>query len=187
MAYNTSFPVDLRLPQNPETNDPVLSAELARIYNAIRQLAIWASNETGAIPRDTLDWAELRPTDTIKNQNANRCYVRAAETLNFGDIVNYTETGGVLEARKANANSAGIRPAHGFCSQVGGIPVGTYGETVAGVGLCIGIGGMIPGNTYYLSTTAGLIINAKPAGPHLGQPIGFALNSQSLFFIAAQI
>lgn len=180
--YQVASPIDLRLPVTPEVQDPILQSELQKVYNALRQLQLFTTDQTGAIARQSDDWASLTPADTLKVQMLNRLYVQAAETLNFGDIVNYVASGSILQARKATAASATPRPGQGFCTQVGGIAVGTYGETQVGVGLCVGIAGMTVGSQYYLSTTAGLITATKPVAPNIIQPIGFALGTQALYF-----
>lgn len=187
MGNNTALPFDLRLPLQPETNDQQLAYELSKVYNAIRNTALWATDQTGAIARPIEDWASLLPSDTIKTQNLNRVYVKATEALAFGELVKYELVAGVFQARKANANSATPYQAQGFCSQIGGIALGAYGETQCGIGLCTGITGLTVGTAYYLSTVAGLITNSKPIAPNIQQPVGFALGVSLLYFMCPPV
>lgn len=186
-SYSIQSPLDLRLPQNPETNDPILLTELTKVYNALRQIQLFATEQTEAIPRSEETWAELLPTDTIKVQNLNRVYVRAAEALNFGDMINFLDSGGILSARKADATNGSIKQCQGHCTQIGGIAAGAYGEVQVGSGLCLGVGGMVTGQVYYLSTTPGLISAGAPVAPHLRQPVGFALSPQLLYFMCPPV
>ena len=183
ITYTVSSGIDLRLPANPETEDPAMYGQLSLLYNACRQLQIGLTDYAGIGQKEVTTWSQLSPLDTIKFQNLGRIYVQAGENIVLGDIVNFYDQGaGVLGVRKANASSGTPRPAHGYCSTIGGIPVGTFGECIAGVGLCSFITGMALGVTYYLSTTPGIITNAKPATPNLQQPVGYALGGSLLMF-----
>lgn len=186
ITYTVQSLIDTRLPATPEMDpavDPATFAQISMIYNAIRQLQIGITDYAGVGQKEQSTWAQLNPLDTIRIQNMDRLYVKAGEAIPLGALVNYYDAGGgVLQVRLANASSGTPRPAHGYCSTIGGIANGSYGETIAGIGLCSFITGMAIGTTYYLSTTPGLITNAKPAGPNLQQPVGFAIGGSLLFF-----
>lgn len=175
--YSISSPIDLRLPQVPETDDPDMYQQLAKVYNAIRQLQLATTTLTGASQQDPNLWDQLKPTDTIKSQNLNRAYYKSGENIAYGALINiYDLGGGVTGIRNADASSANIKPAHGYCNTSGGIVSGSYGEVILGNGLCVAIGSMIIGSTYYLAATpGGLITNVRPSTPNLGQGVGFAL------------
>lgn len=189
-SYNISSPFDVRLPITPENVDdnPIMYAELSKIYNAIRTLQAALTLYTGASMQDASVWSLLTPAQTILAQNLNRLYVQAGETVLFGDMINlYDLGGGILGARKANAASGTPRPCFAWCSTPGGITSGSYGEVICGPGLCNGVSGMTIGTTYYLSTTAGIITNGKPASPNLLEPIGFAVATNLLYFMPALV
>lgn len=185
-TYTVDSLIDVRLPAQPEIDDPALApmyGQLALVYNAIRQLQIGITDYAGVGQKEQSTWSQLGPLDSVRIQNLNRIYVKAGEAIALGEVVNFYDLGGgVLGVRKANASSGTPRPAHGYCSTIGGIALNAYGECILGVGLCSFITGLALGVTYYLSTTAGLITNAKPAGPNLQQPVGFAVGGSLLYF-----
>lgn len=183
-GFTINSPIDIRLPIEPEVDDPVLKTELAKVYNAIRNLQVATTTLTGAQQRDPSIWNLLQPTDTIKSQNLNRYYAKAQEAIAFGAVINVVDLGGgIAGIRLANAASADKRPCHGFCDTSGGIAAGDYGEVILMHGLCAAIGGLTIGTTYYLNTTApGTVTNILPAGPNLQQSLGFALGPQLLYF-----
>ena len=183
VTYTVDSQIDVRLSAQPETDDPALFGQLALVYNAIRQLQIGITDYAGVGQKEQSTWSQLSPLDSVRIQNLNRLYVQASEAIGLGEVINFHDSGGgALRVRKANASSGTPRPAHGYCSTIGGIANGAYGEVIVGVGLCSFITGLALGVTYYLSTTAGLITNVKPAGPNLQQPVGFAVGGSLLYF-----
>lgn len=180
--YTVDSAINLYLPQNPETSDPTLYPELAKVYNALRNLQIGITQYAGVGQRPQIDWALLTPLDTVVLQNLTRVYVQASENIPLGNTISFFDGGGgVLRARRANATSGTIFPAHGFCTTLGGITSGQYGEVML-AGLCPYISGLAIGQTYYQSTTPGVITNIKPAGPNLGETVGYAIGGNLLMF-----
>ena len=182
VTYTVDSAIQLYLPQNPETPNPELYGELAKVYNAMRNLQVAITQYAGVGQKEITSWPQLSPTDTVMLQNLSRVYVQASENIPLGNTVNFHDGGGgVLRARRADANSASIKPAHAFCTTLGGITSGQFGEVML-VGLCPYISGLAIGQTYYQSTTPGIITNAKPAGPNLGETIGYAIGGSLLVF-----
>ncbi len=180
--YIVDSPINLYIPQNPETTDPVLYPELAKVYNSLRNLQIAITQYAGVGQRPQNDWSLLTPLDTIQLQNLTRVYVKALENIPLGNTISFVDLGGgVLGVRRANATSGSIFPAHGFCTTLGGITAGQFGEVML-AGLCPYISGLAIGQTYYQSTTPGVITNIKPTTPNLGETVGFAIGGNLLMF-----
>lgn len=183
VTFTVDSGINLYLPQNPETINPELNGELAKVYNALRNLQIAITQYAGVGQREITSWSMLTPADTIQLQNLSRVYVQASENIPLGNTINFHDPGGgLLRARRADANSASIKPAHGFCTTLGGITSGQFGEVML-FGLCPYISGLAIGQTYYQSTTPGVITNVKPAGPNLGETVGFAVGGSLLMFM----
>jgi hypothetical protein len=178
MGYRSS--INTGLPNIPDPPDPAFFAEFQRLYNAIRNLTLAIDSYTGAIAADSSVYSQTPISSSILSQNLLRVYCPFGVTLAFGQMVNLYSNAGVLTARLAAANVAGL-PAHGWCS----IPAtaGSYGEVMLG-GLCRGVSGLTPGITYYLGNTPGTI--AASAGT-VSQKIGYGLGASSLFFNPALV
>lgn len=180
--FQVQSDVNLYLPQTPETPNPELFPEVAKIYAALRNLQIAITQYAGVGQKEVSSWPSVQPTDTIVLQNLTRLYVKATEMIPLGNTVNlYNDGAGNLVARRANATSGTAYQAHAFCTTLGGITAGQYGEVMLG-GLCTFITGLSIGTTYYQSTTAGIIVNVKPSSPNMIQPVGYAIGASQLFW-----
>ena len=175
MAYKSS--VNTGLPNIPDPPDPRFFAEFTRVYNAIRNLTLALDTNTGALPQDPEFYSQTPPTQTILTQNTNRLYVKFSEAVSYGQLVNLHNVSGVLNARLSSAAVAG-KQGHAWCSTVGGVASGAFGEVMLG-GLCTAISGLTPGQSYYLGNTAGTI---APTAGTVTQLVGFALTASNLYF-----
>jgi hypothetical protein len=183
-SINPASLINLNLPLVPESDDPKLTAELFKVYNALRNLNIGVMLYTGAIPRDPSEWSYDLPTDTILTQNLNRLYGQATEAIAYGALVNvYDQGAGVRGFRNATATGI-LKRAHGICNVVGGVALGAYTEILIGNGLCTSVGGLVIGTEYYLSLAAGgLIQNAPPVGVgNIAQHVGYGLGAALLYY-----
>lgn len=181
-TWTVDSPINLYLPQNPEASDPQLNGELSKVYNAMRNLQIAITQYAGVGQREQSTWNQLSPLDTVQVQNLARVYALAAEGIPLGALVScFDGGGGTLYLRRANATSGTIFPAHGFCTTLGGILPGAYGE-IQLLGVSPYITGMAIGQTYYLATSPGLITNVRPSSPNLGQTVGYAIGGNVLMF-----
>lgn len=178
MAYKSS--INTGLPNIPDPPDPLFFAEFQRLYNAIRNLTIAIDSYTGALPAESTAYSQTPLTSSLLSQNLLRVYCPFNVTLAFGQMVNLYSVSGVLTARLAAANIAGLQ-CHAWCS----IPAtaGSYGEVMLG-GLCRGVSGLTPGVTYYLGNTPGTIASTPGT---VSQKIGYGLGSSSLFFNPALV
>lgn len=174
--------INTYLEQAPQTQNPELNAELSKVYNAIRNLQIAITDYAGVGQREITTWNDSPPAQTVMLQNLTRVYVQASENIPLGNTISFHDGGGgALRAKRANASSGSIAPAHGFCTTLGGITAGQFGEVMI-MGLCPYIAGLAIGQTYYQSTTPGIITNLKPATPNLQQPVGFGMGGALLWF-----
>lgn len=174
MGYKSS--VNTGLPNIPEPKDPEDFAELARIYNAIRTLAVALDAYTGAIATEPEFQSQTPPTSTLLVQNMQRLYVKFDTDITYGKTVYLYESLGLLRAGLASAADP-VKRMRGWCNTVGGVLSGDYGEVMLG-GLCTAIGGMTAGVTYYAGNTAGTIANAPGT---YSQKVGFAISSTQIF------
>lgn len=182
MASTQKFSVNLGLGVVPETGNPELFAEAFRIYTAVKTLAGALDTYTGAVQYDAVLWSVLTPADSIRSQGMNRLYVIYSEAVTLGQVVTLWNDAGVLKAKKAGG-AAWAGDTRGYCSVVGGVAIGDYGEVIL-FGLHPYVAGATPGALYYTSNiTAGAITATKP-NAHLDnfQPVAFALNATTLFF-----
>lgn len=175
MGYKST--INTGLPNIAEPPDPKFFAEFTRVYNAIRNLTTAVDAYTGALAQEPEFYSSTPPTQTVLHQNMSRVYVKFSEAASYGQIINFHNVAGELNARLASAAAAG-KQGHGWCSTVGGVTLGNYAEVMLG-GLCTAIGGLTPGQAYFLGNTAGAI---APTTGTVTQLLGFALRSNNLYF-----
>ena len=175
MSYKSS--INTGLPSVPDPADSRAFADFLRIYNAIRNITLAIDSYTGALAQEPEFYSQTPATQTILTQNTQRLYVKFSENIGYGQIVNLHNVSGILGARLASASAAG-KQGHAWCSTVGGVTSGAFGEVMLG-GLCTAISGLTPGQTYFLGNTAGTI---APTPGTVNQPVGFALTTVNLFF-----
>jgi hypothetical protein len=162
--------------ENPEVRAAV-ELFLNTLNNLLRNLELFG----GISPKDVTTWNDLLPSDTLLRHQLGRLYPIANETLAFGSFINLHNNAGVINARKANAASGLVKPAHGYCSQAGGITAGNRGEIILSQGL-LGIGGVSPGAPIYLSTTPGVATLVAPTGAgQLEQFLGIAVATDIVY------
>ena len=175
-------PIDTGLPAQPQGVLQELFAEFWQIYNAIQALQRGINQYAGVIAWPQKDWPQLTPADTVLAQNSNRLYLAATEDIGFGQLVQPWNDSGVVKARLANATN-NLKPCFAICNTVGGVATGEYGEFLILQGLSLGIGGLIPGSRYFLSTVPGAVTNVAPvAAGNIEQLVGLALSANLFYF-----
>ncbi len=183
--FVVNTPIDVRLPLTPDLSGEVpveITAEFNRIYNAIRQLQIGATAYTGAAAQDTAVQSVVTPDQTIINQNMNRLYIKASVNIAFGQMVRLTNPGGgIIGGKLSDATTINSFGVNAWCSTVGGIAAGSFGEVICGPGLCNGVSGLTIGTMYWASTTPGAITSVKPS-PGMQQLVGIGLGANLLYF-----
>lgn len=120
--------------------------------------------------------ASVMPTGVGANTQA----AVASETLAANDLINLWNNAGTINARKADATTAG-KEAHGFVkagfSSSASATVYTSGNSITG------LSGMTPGARQYMATTAGLRTETAPSGSgNIVQMVGVAASANVLVF-----
>lgn len=176
-----SAPTDFRIPQTPPEGLPDdVKLAFGQLYSAIQQIILALVTNCGVGPRDVSQWEQLAGASvTLLSGNLNRFYVTAAEDIVYGAAI--TVGGSPLRVRNANAADTTL-PCRGFCTAPTGIATGGTGEIQICTGK-VGISGLTPGASYYLSDTPGLIapVPATISGS-IAQYVGFATDSTTLVF-----
>lgn len=179
-----SSPVDFAIAQKPPDEiPPNLKGVFEELYN-FNQRTIQAFTDYCGIGQQAPSlWSILEGNAiSVLRSNLGRFYVRSAEAINFGAMINLTNVGAV-RVRNANATN-NSKPCHGFCSTTGGIAAGEIGEVILGTGVAT-LGGVTPGQSYYLSTANGLISGTPAtAAGNIEQFLGFGIDSNSVYISA---
>ena len=119
-------------------------------------------------------------TSVVQVDRVGPVTVIASENLSAGNLVDIWNDGGTAKARKADAGSGANYAADGFV-----IAAVTAGNTarVFVAGTNNAVAGVTPGQTLYLSTTAGGTTTAAPTGAgQLVQEVGVATSSTTMVF-----
>lgn len=181
MSQGLSF--NLNLPIAPDTKNPELFGELLKLYNSTKLLAAKMEEYLGLESEDSSLWESLSPVDTIRLHWHSRLYIKYTEDVSVGQVVTIYDDLGTPSVKLAGgASYAGH--ARGFCSVVGGVSAGDFGEVIL-FGLNPYHTGLAPGAIYYLSnTTAGQITATIPIETEdsIIHAVGFAVSSTCLFF-----
>lgn len=181
MGFRYSSP--LILPDASDTKDAITNQEITYIFNALRTLATRLDETTGALSPEQANWPTVSPINSVLGNNTNKFYAQASADINFGAFVNFHNfTATQVKARPARASNF-VFAAAGFCVTPGGVPTGQWGEFVVGPGVNYGIGGMTPGNWYFLdpATTTGQVTASQPVAPgEIIQLCGIAIQDNML-------
>lgn len=147
--------VDLGIPDTPP--DGVKNPEVRGVYefviNTINNLVRAIEQFVEPTTKDITQWSQILPTDTLLRFQAGRLYVVASENIAETAFVNLHNAAGILNVR--NANSAGGKPAHGYCNIPGGVVAGNRTEIILSQGLRA-VAGLLPGQAIYLSNVNGI-------------------------------
>lgn len=167
------------LPQFPEGVPSELFNSFQTVYAAIHNLERLVSLYSGADSQPQADWSQLSVDQTFFDGNLNRLVLRANEAISFGQVVAPILVAGEVQLRLANATN-NTRWACGISVTPAPIPIGAFVE-IKTRGIIEGIGGMIAGSRYWVSTAAGAVQNAAPvAAGNIEQVAGWAVASNRL-------
>lgn len=156
------------------------------LYKAINALAQQLSIVSGNAQYSQGEMAEVSQLTKLSAGKINKVFVKAAEAINYGQLMTLTVVSGKIVAYVATATNL-ARPAHAVCDKVGGIPVGGYGEAIFMQGLTAGISGSIFGSAYYLSTAGAVQITPPTATGVLNQLVGIGMGSAGFYLNAETI
>jgi hypothetical protein len=155
----------LIIPDASDVKDPPVNQELTYILNALRTLATRLDEVTGALSPEEANWPTVSPINSVLGNNINKFYARCASAIGYGAFVNfYNLSATEVQARPARASGFTFAAA-GYCVNPAGYAAGDWGEFVVGPGVNYGIGGMTPGNWYFLdpATTTGQVTATAPS------------------------
>lgn len=171
--------IDLGLPELPILTRGESEPDLRYLYFAVQNLAQAVGQQLGL---DTpLDGYNSNPAYSI-GASKRRLYVPAAEAISYGQLVHIFDDAGTMSARLADATDA-TKPCLGISNSTGTIAIGSTVEVVLPNAYVSSVGGLTPGELYYLSTTPGTGSNTPPAAAgNIVQPIGFAVLTAGFFF-----
>lgn len=182
VKYNLPFSLGISDTPNLDNIDPKLRGTITEIYNAFQQLQLAIHNYLGVGQQLKTMWSQLGYANTLHLSSPTRFYAQCTENIAYGAAINLFTSGGLLKARNANATN-NTKQAHGFCTVVGGILLGDYGEFILFHGLLTGFVGLTQGTRYFLSTVNGLITAVAPvAAGNIEQPLGIAMDSTALLY-----
>lgn len=178
-----NLPFNFGIPDAPPTNlPPELAGSMSEVFNAIQQLQYVLHTYLGIGQRLQEDWNVLGYAQTLHLFSPTRYYAEATEAITYGYAISLVDSGGALKVRNANATN-NTRPCHGFCTTIGGIALGAFGEVVLFQGILTGLAGLTRGTRYFLSTANGLLTNVAPvAAGNIEQPVALAVATDTLIF-----
>lgn len=162
-------------PEFTENKYPDIFADSTRIRMAINALQTKMDQLTGALPLASAYQGMVGANKTVQLGNLTRFYANASQNINAGQMVNFHNVAGVLNARKAGASSL-TTMCRAFCNTT--VLAGAYGEFIL-MGVLPGLSSLVPGALIYLSDTAGLISTTPGTN---SQVLGYALSATELYF-----
>jgi hypothetical protein len=180
-AQGFSSPIDIGLPNNPESVPDELLDVFSSLFNAIRILQDSLGKFTGQQTQDTTNFLAIAQAfrDTLNVGRMTAIQVVSGDTISAGHMVNLYDAGGnVLKVRRADATVIAKR-AHGYVDRayVAGDLVAVYLWTGY-----LGSSGLNAGTTYYLSSsTPGAITATAPVTVGMiRQEVGVGLGASDL-------
>lgn len=177
------YSTDLGLSTFPEISKdkyPDVFNDLISIRLAIRTLQTALDRYTGALGEDPNYWANATPNQFVLLQNISRVYCQANANITYGQMVHFTNTAGTLRAELSDATDI-TKPARAFCSIIGGILSGNFGEFIL-IGINSAYVGLTPGLEYYAAIVPGSLTSVIPVTTgNLIQKVGYALSPTQLY------
>lgn len=181
MPFRYSSP--LIIPDASDVKDIITQQEMTYVFNALRTLATRLDETTGALSPEQANWDSTPPSRSIIAGNMSKFYATCSANINYGAMVNlYFLSATEVQARPARADVF-TNAAAGFCNTPGGFTAGQVGEFIVGPGLCTGIGGLTPGNWYFLDPVSltGQVTAVQPVVPgQIVQICGIAIEDDAL-------
>lgn len=175
--------IELPLPELPGSGHKEdIYNEFVAVFNSLRRIQSVLNVELGLASASSEVLPNLAIGDGISPAK-NKIYVELTQAANFGQLLSIHTSGGAAKARLATNTGEATR-CWGICNTLGSHGVGAIIECVLGPCLIESIGGMTPGQEYYLSSTPGAITNVPDplTETNIRQSIGLALTSASLYF-----
>jgi hypothetical protein len=178
---NQQYSFNLGLSKQPETTSGEAYIDLSRLYSAVRLLQEYLDKYTGVLQQDSELWSILNPSETLTSFRLNRLYRKTLVDITVGKLVNFTLSGGELQAQLADSTDA-TKPAMAYAT--GNSTAGNFAEFILPNAIHPYYAGLTVGTIYYLSkVTPGSLTSTPPATVgNLVQPIGYAITDTQLYF-----
>lgn len=169
------------LPELPTNTDPKIEPDLRDVYAAIRNLAR-QMGQYGGFEASEVNRQLYTQAAYTAGPYKRRVYAIATEAMPYGAMVRLLQSGG-LKAQFANA-AVVARPCYGVNNTIGTCAIGDTIEVALPSCVLTSIGGLTPGDRYFLHTVNGLIVNTPPGAGSgfIRQCVGVALDVDRLFF-----
>lgn len=174
------FLVSSGLPDLPVGISDKDAALVSPLYRAISALTQQLAELTGNIQYDQSEQAVIDQLGGVIDGREYKIYVKALETIGYGQLITLSVDAGKLSARVATGTTL-TKPAHALCDVPGGIAVGKYGLALFMRGKSTAVSGTILGTTYYLSTAGALQAAAPTADGVLNQVVAIGLGSAGVY------
>lgn len=172
--------VQTGLPSLPSGVTDKEAALLTPLYRAISVLSQQLSLLTGSVQYEAGDLTGGDQFAGLIDYKENTLVVKALEPITYGQLVTLTVDAGKLAARVADATVL-TKPAHGICTQVGGLGTGAYGTVLFMRGRTTAVGGTTLGSVYYLSTAGSLQLAVPTADGVINQKVAIGLGSAGIY------
>jgi len=175
--------LELGIPELPGTGHKEdIYNEFVNVFNALRRVQSTINNDLGLAGVSNNAIAELQVTDGVSARK-DRVYVQVSETVNYGQVLSFHNVAGNLRARLAKSTAPEFR-CWAICNTEGAHGAGTVIEAALGNCLVESVGGLTPGQEYYLSSTGGILTNVPDplTETNIQQSIGVALTGTALWF-----
>lgn len=171
-----SFSLGIGTTPQSEIEDPDLSAEMFRLYNAINTIASQLDAVSGSLVAAAADRPYILPSVASKELNITRGYGYATVAFALGELAHLNSSGQLVKALSDTSHSLKAQVVITQATVLGGYaPYSFAGVIKAYVGLAAG-------SYYYLSETAGAISSLLPATGKTVQIVGFAVSPSELYF-----
>lgn len=175
--------MELPLPELPGSgHNEYIYNEFIAVFNSLRRIQSVLNVELGLASASNEVLPSMGIMDGISPAK-NKLYVELTQAVNYGQMMSVHNSGGAAKGRLASNIGESTR-CWGVCNTLGSHAIGAIVECVLGPCLIESIGGMSPGQEYYLSSTPGAITNTPDplTETNIRQSIGLALTSTAMYF-----
>lgn len=174
------FLINSGLPELPVGVTDKEASLISPLYRSVAALAQQLAAVTGNVQYSAAELSTIDQFTGLTDGKNQQIYIKALEAIPYGALITLSVDAGKLAARKADASII-TYPAHGICTQIGGIGVGEYGSALFMHGITSSVSGSVLGSTYYLSTAGGLQLAMPTADSVLKQIVGIGLGSAGIY------
>lgn len=175
--------IELPIPELPSHGhkDEIYN-EFVAVFNALRRIESVLNVQVGLASASS----EVLPNMGIGDGLSlvkSKLYVELTQAVSYGQVMSIHNSGGAAKGRLASNVGESTR-CWGVCNTLGSHAIGAIVECVLGPCLIESIGGMTPGQEYFLSSTPGAITNTPDplTETNIRQSIGLAITSAAMFF-----